>query len=70
MQKKMLLLKQFHENCCFKTTSCRKLSHSSEMQNDALKHCVGLTLSGPNLPLSSPSTTSRELLSQFSTCSG
>ena len=29
-----------------------------------------LTLSGLNLPLSSSSTTSRELLSQFSTCSG
>ena len=27
------------------------------------------TLSSLNLPLSSPSTTSRELLSQFSTCS-
>ena len=32
------------------------------------EHC--LTLSSPNLPLSSSSTTSRELLSQFSTCSG
>ena len=31
---------------------------------------VCLTLSSLNLPLSSPSTTSRELLSQFSTCSG
>ena len=31
---------------------------------------VGLTLSSLNLPLSSSSTTSRELLSQFSTCSG
>ena len=30
----------------------------------------GLTLSSLNLPLSSSSTTSRELLSQFSTCSG
>ena len=29
-----------------------------------------LTLSTLNLPLSSSSTTSRELLSQFSTCSG
>ena len=29
-----------------------------------------LTLSSLNLPLSSSSTTSRELLSQFSTCSG
>ena len=31
---------------------------------------IYLTLSGLNLPLSSSSTTSRELLSQFSTCSG
>ena len=31
----LLLLKQFHENFSFKTTRCRKLSHSSEMQNDA-----------------------------------
>ena len=30
---------------------------------------LSLTLSGLNLPLSSSSTTSRELLSQFSTCS-
>ena len=29
-----------------------------------------LTISSLNLPLSSSSTTSRELLSQFSTCSG
>ena len=34
-------------------------------------HChVLLTLSSLNLPFSSSSTTSRELLSQFSTCSG
>ena len=32
-------------------------------------HIGGLTLSIPILPLSSSSTTSRELLSQFSTCS-
>ena len=31
---------------------------------------IKLTLSSLNLPLSSSSTTSRELLSQFSTCSG
>ena len=31
---------------------------------------ASLTLSGLNVPLPSPSTTSRELLSQFSTCSG
>ena len=31
---------------------------------------IVLTLSSLNLPLSSSSTTSRELLSQFSTCSG
>ena len=42
----------------------------------ALKHTdlqmfgIKLTLSSLNLPLSSSSTTSRELLSQFSTCSG
>ena len=32
--------------------------------------CQLLTISGLNLPLSSPSTTSRELLPQFTTCSG
>ena len=31
---------------------------------------ASLTLSNPNLPLSSSSTTSREFLPQFSTCSG
>ena len=31
---------------------------------------IDLTLSSLNLPSSSSSTTSRELLSQFSTCSG
>ena len=35
-----------------------------------LKRCNYLTLSSLNLPLSSSPTTSRELLSQFSTCSG
>ena len=35
-----------------------------------LKVLYALTLSSLNLPLSSSSTTSRELLSQFSACSG
>ena len=48
----------------------KTLSHSSKVQNHALMHRGGLTLSSLNLPLSSPSTTSRELLSQFSTCNG
>ena len=38
VKKILLFLKQLHENCGFKTTSCRKLSNFSEMQNDALKH--------------------------------
>ena len=58
------LLKQFHENYSFKTPSCRTLGDSSDMQNDDLMHREGLTLSSPNLALSSSSTT------QFSTCSG
>ena len=66
----LLSLKMFRENFRSKTSMCRKLSHSSEMKNDALMHREGLTLSRVNLPLSSSSTTSRELLSQFSTCSG
>ena len=36
----------------------------------ANQYVIALTLSRLNLPLSSSSTTSRELLSQFSTCSG
>ena len=42
MKKLVLFLKQFHENCGFKTTSCRKLSMFSEMQDDALMHREGL----------------------------
>ena len=42
-EKKILLfLKQLQENCGFKTTSCRKLSNFSEMQNDTLMHREGL----------------------------
>ena len=42
-EKKILLfLKQLHENCGFKTTSCRKLNNFSEMQNYALMHREGL----------------------------
>ena len=37
-----LLLKQLHTNFHSKTTRCRKLSHSSEIQNDALMHREGL----------------------------
>ena len=37
-----LLLKQLHENVRSKTQRCWKLSYSSEMQNDVLKHRVGL----------------------------
>ena len=37
-----LLLKQFQGNFSSKTTRCRKISHSSEMQNDALMHREGL----------------------------
>ena len=33
-----LLLKQFHENFHSKTYSCRKISHFSEIQKDALMH--------------------------------
>ena len=38
----LLLLKQFHENFHSKTPCSRKLSRSSEMQNDALMHRDGL----------------------------
>ena len=38
----MLFLRQFHENCRSKTTSCRKLGKFSEMQDDALRHREGL----------------------------
>ena len=54
MKKKIVLfLRQFHENCRSKTTSCRKLSNFSEMQDDALRHREDLTLSILNLQLSS-----------------
>ena len=39
---KVLLLKHFLEKNRSKTTRYRKLSHSSEMQNDALMHREGL----------------------------
>ena len=35
-------LRQFHENCRSKTTSCRELSNFSEMQINALRHHEGL----------------------------
>ena len=37
-----LLLKTVSKNVRFKTPRCRKLGHSSEMQNDALMHHQGL----------------------------
>ena len=66
---KLLLIKQFHDNFHCKTPRRTELGYSSERQNDALMHREGLTLSSLSLLLSSSSTTSRELLSQFSTCS-
>ena len=42
----VLSLKQFPENCRSKTPRCRKLSHSSQIQNDALIHRVGLKVKG------------------------
>ena len=41
-KKIVLFLRQFHENCRTKTTSCRKLSSFSEMQDDDLMHREGL----------------------------
>ena len=41
-KKIVLFLRQFHENCRSKSTSCRKLSIFSEMQDDALRHREGL----------------------------
>ena len=35
------LLKQFYENCSSETPRCMKLSHFSELQNDALMHRGG-----------------------------
>ena len=37
-----VLLKQFHEKFVLKSLGFFKLSHSSEMQNDALMHRDGL----------------------------
>ena len=37
-----LSLKQFHENVRSKTSRCRELRYSSEMQNYALMHRQGL----------------------------
>ena len=41
-KKILLLLRQFHANCRSETTSCRKLSNFSEMQDDAMRHREGL----------------------------
>ena len=50
----LLLLKQFHEHFRFK-----KLSHSSDMKNDALMHRVGLKLIDLNFhSLPRPTTSS------------
>ena len=38
----MLLLKQFHEYVRSEPLGLKKLSHFSEMQNDALMHREGL----------------------------
>ena len=38
----LLSLKQFHEHVCSKPLVLKKLSHFSEMQNDALMHREGL----------------------------
>ena len=59
-------------------TSHKHIKHCSALQSQNTAHRAWvakqfanqLTLSILNLPLSSSSTTSRELLSQFSTCSG
>ena len=50
-KKLSLLLKQLRENCRSISPMCRKLSHSSELQNYAFMHREGLTLSvwGPTL---------------------
>ena len=51
--------------CVYSTWQSQAVTHP--IMNRARRF---LTLSSLNLPLSSSSTTSRELLSQFSTCSG
>ena len=38
----LLFLKQFHEIFCSRKIGSKKLSHSSEMQNDVLMHREGL----------------------------
>ena len=38
----LLILEQIHENVCSKTPRCRKLSYSTEIQNNALMHRDGL----------------------------
>ena len=43
-----LLLKHSMKNCHFKTPKCKKLGHSSDMQNDALMHRIGLKDKGWN----------------------
>ena len=40
-EKIIVIIEQFHENVRSKTSKCRKLSHSSEMQNYALVHREG-----------------------------
>ena len=42
--KDIVLIEQFTENARSKTPRCKKLSHFSEMQNDALTHRAGLPL--------------------------
>ena len=59
-----VLVNQFHGNCHYKTPSCRKIR---SVFRD-VKWCFNPFK--PDFTLSSSSTTSRELLSQFSTCSG
>ena len=41
-EKYIVINKQFHEKIVQKRQGFRKLSHSSNMQNDALKHHEGL----------------------------
>ena len=42
MEKKKILLKQFHENFRSKSPRYGKLNHSSEMQNNTLMYREGL----------------------------
>ena len=41
-EKNIVLFKHFHDNFLSKSPRCRKFTHSSQMQNDALMHCEGL----------------------------